>query len=957
MQNKGRGLDPDITYEERLVASRKILGHAYTEKLLYRPGQTIHWKALFRERNADDLQLDFPQSFGNVQVKITDSKREEIFNQDMPTNQYGSVTGELLLPQGAVLGEYKITITPLLDDKQLEEEAATSTIISIEEYVLPTFKINAFSEKHDYFSTDTLEVQVSALEYSGAPLVNGTVDYRLIARPYYAEDQEDLGYFYGHDYSRFRREYRNETVFAEQVELDKNGQATLVFSLDGDQFSTEFDYSLSLEYTVSDDQNRKVNDTISFRRFRATAEQDYLPGIKFKKRTFSLNEDVTFDFVSKNFKMQRQGKREFELEFLKKVQKCEETREIFRGQVRSCEIELQIAHTTKIRTDTQGYGSYRHRVLSPGHYVVELKNGPNKVSREIWITSQNMGPAIDTHRDRYLTLALDKEAYQPGETAKLSIHSPYPRSLVLLSFEANDVIHTEVVSLQTALLEYDIAVQDKYLPNIYVNAIVVEKNPGQGLIPNFKIGYTNLTVDTAEKQLQISIDSNQEIYKPGDAVNLTVETKDANGEPVPAEVSLAVVDEAIIRLGGQVDTRLSRRFHSRRLLFVSNAFSLVGLHHDYYFATYGGSGKGGFSYSVPPVRKNFEEVAYFNGILETNENGKANIEFQIPDKLTSYIVLGAGFSRNNRHLMGSSESMIVTQQDFYIQPILPRFFRHNDEAVLIARAYNRTDSAAEVGLLLEGSGFEILDNQNEQTHSIEADHAQDFSFRVKISDTDKEAKIVFKSASAVGADAMEITKPIYSYELFSDMRGAVSMSKSFLNPESKRKIKIPKYASKEHGTIELEATNSLLLVLKSNLSRLLKYPYGCAEQTISSTVPNAVYYALQKTLDLPEDERAFEYTMAGLERLQSFQNPNGGFGWWRGDSQFSPQVSWNIGNGLVDISRAGFEIPTEMKEKYIRHIEQIIVATPNSRYDKRQKLDAYTKLNLVYILTNLELGI
>lgn len=943
-RDSGRGLDEEITNDERVLAGRHILGHAYTEKLLYRPGQTINVKALFRERSKDKLELDFPESFDTVNFKILDPENEEILASEILINEYGSTKIQYHIPENAKLGKYTMTVTPKIGD-WLMDSAKVYLIVKVEEYVLPTFKTEATSEKHDYFSDETIDVKIQATEYSGPPLKKGKINYRLIARPFYLEDEEDEGFFYGQEFLRFRKSYRTETVETGEVELNVKGEAVVEISMESEEYDAEFDYSLSFEYEISDDQNRKVSDIVSFRRFRAKNQDDHVPGIRFESKIFHKEDPVEFDFVSKNFRLERMPEKEFTVKFMKKVQKCEAVLEVLKGEKKKCDIVLEVQLEEKIKTDAEGFGHFEKKMEEPGNYVVELANGEKKVTKGVWITSFGVAPSVDTKEDRYLDMVFDKEAYKPGETAKLYIHSPYEKSLLLLSFEANDVIKTEVIEMQTAALEYAIPVVNEFLPNVYVNAIVVENSESE--IPDFKIGYLNLPVDISEKDLKIEIVSEKEVYKPGEKAVLEVITKDVNGNPVAAEISLAVVDEAIIRLGGQVDTRLKRTFYSRRLLFVNNAFTLVGLHNDRYFATYGGSGKGGFAYDVPPVRKNFEEVAYFNAILNTDEEGKASVEFLMPEKLTSYIILGAGFSKNARQLMGSSESMVEIRQDFYIDPILPRFFRKNDEVVLKARVYNLTEKDAEVGMLLEGEGFELLEENNEKRQTVMAKTTQDFTFRVKIAADAQEARIVFKSVSEAGNDAIEFTKEIHGYELISDLIGSAPLR----NDEQSEQliIEVPKYASA--GTMEVELTSSLLAVLQQKLAKLLRYPYGCAEQTTSSTVPNAVFYAVGKELNLPENTQAQENTLAGLERLQTFQREDGGFGLWTGGDESSLHVSLTVGNGLVDIQQSGFEIPADMKEPFVEYLENRIVSEPNG--GRKNSLDNFSKLDVVYILTNL----
>ena len=728
----------ELSYDERSLANKKILGHVYTEKLLYRPGQKVNFKGIFRERNKKNGIIDFPE-IEKVQLRITNSRGKEIKNQDLELNKYGSVSDNFVLPQNAPLGSYTILLTPYTknlyaaSDSPEEEKfrpdhsANISTNISVEEYALPKFKFSVDTKKYDYFANEKINLQVRAQEYTGNPIVGGKISYRLIARPFYPEDKQDSGFIY-ESLGNFSKAYRNITILSDDKLIEKNGIINLEIPLDSSEFEKDFDYSLSLELTVFDDQNREVSDTVSFRRLRVFDEDDYVPGIKIEKKVFLIDEDFIFDYVTKNARMERLHSKKLQLKISEKIQKCKKQEAAHKGEINHCEIVTEEIFAEELTTNKNGLGTFSHKFEKPGKYKIELANGEHKVEQEIRIVSESMTPAVDNQEDRYLELLLDKETYAEDEKAKIFLHSPYEKSLVLLTFEANEVVQSEVIEMETSMLEYEIDVSGKFVPNIYVSAIAIEKNNSS--LPEFKIGYVNMAVETDSKNLQINIKSNKNTYKPGEEVTLNIETKNKNGAPVSAEISIAAVDEAIIRLGGQVDTRLKRIFYSRKLLFVKNAFSLVGLHSDPIFATYGGAGKGGLSYDTPPVRKNFEEVAYWNAFVETDKDGKATIKFKVPDKLTSYIILGAGFSLQNQ-LFGSSEVNFSVQKDFFVEPILPRFFRKNDTAVINARVYNRTKKEAEVGVKFEFAGGEILD-ESEKKKKIGAGETKYFLYKIKI---------------------------------------------------------------------------------------------------------------------------------------------------------------------------------------------------------------------------------
>ncbi len=948
----GKGLDEATDYLDRAFASKHILGHAYTEKLLYRPGQYIHYKAMFRERDKTNLELTYP-SFTKVRFEIISPAGETIVSEDQSLSSFGSTWDKYQLPDEAKLGSYRLQWTALeekeneegVSELQLITSSKTTTEISVQEYALPKFKVDALTEKHDYFSNEKIVIQLRAKEYSSAPLEGGKVRYRVIARPFYPEDTEDEGFTYDQEFMRFNRQYRNQTVLDQEDTLDANGVVTITLPESFDALTDEFDYTLSIEYTVIDDQKREVSNTVTVRSLRVMNEEDYVPGIKMQRGTYSVNTNVPFEFVSKDFRLKRVPEKPLALTIYQNVQRCETEEAFLKGEVTRCNIEPKIVHQDTLTTNAEGLGSYSHRFTVPGKYTIELTNAEKKVTKSVWITSRNMPPAIDSKEDRYLQMSLDKETYKLNEKALLTIHSPYPTSTLVLSFEANDVLHARVIEMTSPLLEYTIPMSELYMPNVYINGIVIEKNSAR--VPHFKIGYLNLKLDQSEKNLHVELSPDKSEYSPGEEATITITTKDHKGNPVPAEVSLAVVDEAIIRLGGQVDARLLRRFYSRRLLFVQNALTLVGLHHDRYFATYGGAGKGGYSYDIPPVRKLFEEVAFFNGSVKTNDNGTATISFTMPDTLTSYTLLAAGAS-HEKHLMGISEDTLTVKMDYYMDAILPRFLRHGDTADVVARVYNRTDYDASIEVRLEGEGFTLLSESQEVKTEVPKDKFTDVTFQVQIADDRDEVEFTFKTIGTAGTDAMQHTKPVHGYELFSEVQDTIAITGDQSTAET---IAFPKYIDKSQGHAKFTIATSILSALKSSLHKLVSYPYGCAEQTISSTVPNALYAKLASSLGIKEDTRATEFTKEGLAAIASYQSDDGGFSYWKGGKEGDLYVSTVVGHGLADIKEAGFEIPAEIHDAFIAYLKKQI---ENTRQWQGGKNDRVSALDLVAIITLLD---
>ena len=166
-----------------MSASGKYAGYVYTERPVYRPTHTVHWKAILREHNGNSLALPKP---GNVHVVISDENDKAVFDKQMPLSAAGDVSGDFDLPKDAALGYYSIRVGDQQDD-------AISGGFHVEDYRKPEYRVQVTANQKRVLEGATMPVTIDSRYFFGEPVANATVKYRVYQERHYwwGEEEDD----------------------------------------------------------------------------------------------------------------------------------------------------------------------------------------------------------------------------------------------------------------------------------------------------------------------------------------------------------------------------------------------------------------------------------------------------------------------------------------------------------------------------------------------------------------------------------------------------------------------------------------------------------------------------------------------------------------------------------------------------------------------------------------------
>lgn len=334
--------------------------------------------------------------------------------------------------------------------------------------------------------------------------------------------------------------------------------------------------------------------------------------------------------------------------------------------------------------------------------------------------------------------------------------------------------------------------------------------------------------------------------------------------------------------------------------------------------------------SVPAIRKEFADTAFWKGTINTDEKGLANIAFDMPENLTGWKMLAWGMGHGTK--VGQGEASAVTRKNIILRLQAPRFFVETDEVVLSANIHNYLADAKAVRAVLEldGGCIEPITDL-EQRIRIDAGGEQRVDWRIKVV-REGEAVIRMKALTDVESDAMEMKFPVYVH----GMDKMVSYS-GVIRPEGEKgviEIDVPAERRVNESRLVVNYSPTLAGAMVDALPYLVEYPYGCTEQTLNRFVPTVITHKIlldmgldlevikekQNNLNAQElgdaQERAAQWqrwnrnpvfdaaevrrmVKEGVKALTSMQNSDGGWGWFSGWGERSyPHTTAVVVHGL-----------------------------------------------------------
>ncbi len=670
-------------------------------------------------------------------------------------------------------------------------------------------------------------------------------------------------------------------------------------------------------------------------------------------------------------------------------------------QVRSQGYEREEVLSRRVRTGPDGTAELDFTPAAEGYYRVawssEDRDGdPVAAETTVWVADRD-STRIGYHPGG-VQIIVDKDTARAGRPLPVMLTAPAGDAWVLFTVEADDLYDWQVVHLTGTVKLVELLIDARHVPNVYLEAALV--TDGELLVDTEQV-----VVPPDEHFLDVEVALDREEYLPRQQGRLTVTTRDHEGRPVAAEVALSLVDDSVfyiqqdyapdprefffgdkrakrtriqgsfhhkafVRLGrdaegGLVDRRgddldpsmmpgvaaAKSRFAADAVAeeaFVGNLEAKRAAQAPAAAPAPAEIAGGATGEPAVEVRTDFRATAFWQPDVVTGEDGRATIEVDFPDSLTTWRARARVATAGSA--FGTAQATARTNKPLMARLQAPRFFVAGDTAIVSAVINNRSESDLVVVPTLEAEGLRLVGRvdpagQRGPAVALPAGGEVRVDWSVEAQSAG-EARLTVTARADQHDDAMMRSYRVWEHGIDK----LLARSGKLRGSEAEVSIELPAARRAGSTTLTVQIAPSLAVTLLDSLPYLIDYPYGCTEQTMSRFLPAVVVSGTLERLGLrPEDvagrmfggierghaaathpdgprdlAKLHDMVRQGLRRLSDFQHGDGGWGWWKeGDSDhfMSAYVVW----GLALAREAGVKVDDSVLRRGIEFLDRELV--------------------------------
>lgn len=941
--------------------------YVYTDRPIYRPAETLYFRGVYRER--DDFTYTL-SDLDSLEIIITDFNGVELLRQNVELTEFGTFSGEVLLPEDVAVGPVNIQV-------YTGEIWAGSASAQVAEFRVPEFSVTVTPEQDEIIGGDPLRAVINSTYFSGGAVSNAPVTWTAMAVqatfPYRGPGRysfSDTPYFFSYEYDYYYgyKGYYSRTLASGSGITDASGN--LLVEIPNTAPEGPYPERVTIEATINDESGQYI----SGRTTLLIHPGEVYVGIRTDQYFGEAEKPFTAEVITVNPQSETVPNQKVTLTLIEKRWEREPIEGQF-GQYNWTQRDIEV-ETVDVTTDENGVASHEFTPPNAGIFMVrastrDQRERLHQSSKQLWVTGSQYvwwGRPSNT-----IDLIADKDSYVAGDTAQILVPvSLEGVSYVLVTLERDGVVSHEVVRVEGSTLVYEVPITAEHEPGIFVSVTVMHGIDEANNVPTFRTGTKKLMVEPVSKRLNVTITPSTTNAQPGDTVTLDIEVTDPDGNPAQAEFGLALVDAAILSLASPNSSLPEAHFYGSVSNYTNTDVMLIALVDGRIDDTFGeerdreeaadgaaandfstptaaptataelaqtGGGGGGGGFEAVEVREDFQQTPLWAAHVVTDENGNAQVSVTMPDNLTIWNLDARAFTIDT--LVGDAELDIASTLPLLVRPSTPRFFVVGDEVSLAMVINNNTDEVQNVRATMQGSGYELMDGESlEQTVEIQPNSRARLEWNARILDVtavdltfiaigNEGYQDASKPPLATGEDG---TIPVYRYTA-PDTVGTGGV----LREEGSRTegISIPPIADTDQGTLTIQLDPSLAVTTIDALDYLENYPHQCIEQTVSRFLPNVATYRALKSLGV--DDATLEANLReeldyGLAKLKAEQNFDGGWGWFV-SMESNPTVTAYAALGLIEAREAGYDIDVNMIDAAVSYLRtQLINPTEDTQF-------------------------
>ena len=919
----------------------------FTDRGVYQPGDPLHLRGVVREWKEGLLTLPL---VGQATVSIYNPQGRIVRTEELALDADGSFVTEFVLPESPN-GYYRARVVvtdPSQEEEDLfkdeDDQPSGSVTFQMQDYEPAAFEV-ALTADLPPAGADEMAIHIGATYQTGEPLAGAVAHWNADLRTDYNEASLP-GYHFGvsaYEAKNYLQLPPPALSRDGEAILDQTGEITFHLPIQGMR-----DHITPLRLFVTAEVISDSQQTITTESYFGLNQREEAIGIKQPEEQAVAGDPASFTVVltdSSGTPIDRTLAGDWRCLRIHHNSIREETAgggHRYRQQITTEQVADGRFDTVEMR---QNFGqwlpasdaeSMAVTLKEPGDYYIVFQgtdSAGSTIASGIRFDVAGEGeesPGWKQPAPYVIELSPERPDYLVDDTARILVKSPI-LGHALVTVERENVQRYFVTEFTEETPVVEVALDEADTPNTFVSVTIIrgaDQSPDAWPVPEYRIGYTDLLVRDPERELKTAIGLSQQEYEPRQMVETTVQVSDVDGNPVPdANITLYAVDEGVLALTNYQTPNPIRFFYRLRSLFVQTGLTIRELREEnpdalaYWNKGYV-IGGGGMMMDPTQLRTNFAAVAHWSTDLRTGRDGKAIASFIAPDSLTKYRVMAV--VQEGATKFGSAETSFQVRKPFMIKPSLPRLTRVGDRLNARALLQNTLEEAgaAEVRLQVEGPA-EIDGDAIRSGIEVEANGAATVDFPVVITGV---GEVTWTWEATLATGNGEIVQD--GMREASQSRRVTPLVRTIKNPAlpataaSMLASIDPTLLESSNIDVQVALSNSRLIELREGVERLLVYPYGCLEQTTSSTLPWLVIGPLREVIPEMEvdDDTIQKSVIKGLAKLWGMQTRDGGLAYWPGGQDSMLWGSAYAGLVIAMAHEAGWQPDTNELERFIEYL-------------------------------------
>ncbi|WP_315789154.1 alpha-2-macroglobulin [Fischerella sp. JS2] len=938
----GYGIDAD--WNNGKPVSRGVI---FSDRQLYQPGEKA-WLTGF----ADYLQNGVIQQNKNstYQLNLVNPNGQKTDLGKKTTNEFGTFSVELPINKTQPLGYYTIEAKGQ-NGKEITGE------LRVAEFKPPNFKVELNLDREFALINEKVEANATSNYLFGSPTEGGKAKY------FVTRQQANFIPKGWEEFSFGRQWFWPEEppsvpsdVLQTNTQLDANGKTSQTVTVAKD---LPYPMTYRVDVEVTDISNMAVANSKTF----TALPSDRLIGLKSNFVAEALKalpiEVIVTDPTGKPLSGQRVRLELQQMKYNSVTQVVEGSRTP----------KNQVEYKTVGQTEVTSRDNPQSVSLTPtesGSYRIQAnfsdtKDESTATDLQIWATGENPVYWGSQERDR-IEVKLNKQEFQPGETATALIQSPYPEGELYFAVIKDKPLYQQIIKVKGGAPQIQFPVTPDMLPNAAVEAVLVRQGKPLGQVEPgsldklVKIGFAPFKVNLQDKYLKVQVTPQLTTLAPGTEQTLKLQLQDNQGNLVKGQLTVMAVNEAVLQLSGYrppdlvntvyAEQAIATRFSDNRPQVVVEQASLA----EPKGWGYGGGLSAGAANTR--IRKDFQALAYYNGSVITDNDGQAQITFKLPDDLTTWRVMVVATDGNLR--FGNGESTFVTTKPLLTNAILPQFARPGDNFQAGLTVTNNTGKTGNLNIHGEVRGTVQFSSKNPHTTNLrtKAESAtQAYRFPIVATHVGESQLHFTTQLNDIAVDAFEVPleiKPLAIKE---------QVVETGVTP---KQIKIPLNVEKntlsQEGGLDIQLASTLILEIKAPVQEVwqdddLPFAEPAASQLLIAA--NLQTFSEKYGQTFTEFNSTQQASQA-IEQLQKLQLSDGGFAAFPGQEKSDPWISAYTAESLATADQV---FPNLIDTKMVSHLKgylQKILANPGKyEFCKQQPCKSQMQLNALIALEEL----